>query len=78
MRVHDATGDGVFVIFDRDGKELLNKSAADLFEAEDKVCLFHFVYGFVFVYLYMYICIFVFVYLKTFDLNIIVHINVLF
>lgn len=39
MRVHDATGDAIFVIFDRDGKELLNKEAAELFEAEDKVYL---------------------------------------
>lgn len=40
MRGHDPTRDAIFVFFDRDGKELLKKSAADLFEAEDKVFYF--------------------------------------
>lgn len=35
--VGDVTGDTVFVIFDNVGRVLLNRTAAELFEAEDKV-----------------------------------------
>lgn len=43
VRVHDGTGNAIFVIFHRDGAFLFNKTAAELFEIEDKVCSFHFV-----------------------------------
>lgn len=46
VRVKDVTRNAVFVIFYKDGVHLLNKSAAELFELEDKVDDF--------IYLWMY------------------------
>lgn len=41
VRVFDHTGNAIFVIFDREGKFLFNKSASEMYEVEDKV---YFVY----------------------------------
>lgn len=41
--MHDGTGNAIFVIFEKDGVALLNKTALELFEAEDKVCVIIFV-----------------------------------
>lgn len=43
VRVHGGTGNAIFVIFEKDGVALLNKTALELFEAEDKVCVIIFV-----------------------------------
>lgn len=42
VRVHDSTRESIFVIFQRDACALFNKTAAEMFEEEDKVYLFIF------------------------------------
>lgn len=40
--IEDSTGDAIFVIFQRNGCALFNKTVVELFEEKDKVKLFIF------------------------------------
>lgn len=40
VRVQDSTGESIFAIFHKDACALFNKTAAELFEEEDKVYSF--------------------------------------
>lgn len=42
VRVFDPTGNAIFVIFDKDGMVLFNKTCAEMYEKEDKVSLYQY------------------------------------